>query len=241
MLREAISSGTLANPVRLSSFLSAASAAIKVDQRLNVTSLADQLRGISPSDVSFMTVPMANMNYRPRPASLPCCGTRQAAAGSSPSSRQDDPIIRKPTSGMPWPGPAGAEAAAGIVDVYNGTHDRRAVSEHRPAACPARLQGARRRGVLDVSNISQTVIQYPPGMQASARLVRKVLRGATLQQVSWAGQGPDRARHERASGQRLAGGLGRGGLGRGGLGRGGPGGRAGAPGQRRTAAQDACR
>ncbi len=49
MLSEAISSGTLANPVRLSSFLSAASAAIKVDQRLNVTSLADQLRGISPA------------------------------------------------------------------------------------------------------------------------------------------------------------------------------------------------
>jgi len=55
LLSEAISSGTLANPIKLSNFLSAATGAVKVDQRLNVTALADQLRGISPSHVTFMT------------------------------------------------------------------------------------------------------------------------------------------------------------------------------------------
>src|SRR6266581_9010384 len=63
MLNEAVSSGTIANPVRLSAFLTAASAAVKVDQRLNVTSLADQLRGIPASRVTFTTVPIASTNY----------------------------------------------------------------------------------------------------------------------------------------------------------------------------------
>ena len=64
MLTEAISSGTLANPVKLDRFLRAALSAIKVDQGLNVAALADQLRGISPHDVRFMTVPLSNYNYQ---------------------------------------------------------------------------------------------------------------------------------------------------------------------------------
>jgi hypothetical protein len=34
-----------------------------------------------------------------------------------------------------------------------------------------------------VHDLSQTVIQYPPGHEAGARLVQQVMRGATLQQV----------------------------------------------------------
>ena len=35
-----------------------------MDQGLNVAALADQMRGISPSDVRFMTVPLSNYNYQ---------------------------------------------------------------------------------------------------------------------------------------------------------------------------------
>ncbi len=63
MLSEAISSGTLANPLRLERFLSAVSSAVTVDQGFNVVSLADQLKGITPQDVAFTTVPLANTNY----------------------------------------------------------------------------------------------------------------------------------------------------------------------------------
>jgi LCP family protein required for cell wall assembly len=62
-LTEAISSGVLANPVRLGNVLSAVSAAIKVDQGFNVGSLADELSGISPSGVTFTTVPLSNVRY----------------------------------------------------------------------------------------------------------------------------------------------------------------------------------
>jgi len=62
-LTEAISSGVLANPVRLGKVLSAASAAIKVDQGFNVVSLANELSGISPSEVTFTTVPLSDVRY----------------------------------------------------------------------------------------------------------------------------------------------------------------------------------
>jgi LCP family protein required for cell wall assembly len=64
VLSEAASSGTLANPVRFSRFLAAATSATTVDQRFNVTGLAQQMRFIRPSAVSFTTVPLANTNYQ---------------------------------------------------------------------------------------------------------------------------------------------------------------------------------
>lgn len=64
VLSEAISSGTLTNPVKFSRFLSAATSATKVDQKFNLTGLADQLRYIRPSAVSFTTVPLANTSYQ---------------------------------------------------------------------------------------------------------------------------------------------------------------------------------
>src|SRR5207237_62906 len=53
LLQEAISSGTLTNPLRLSRFLAAVPSVIKVDQNLDLTALADQLRGITPAGVRF--------------------------------------------------------------------------------------------------------------------------------------------------------------------------------------------
>ncbi len=63
ILSEAASSGTLANPVKFSRFLSAATSATKVDEKLDVTGLAGQLRFIRPSAVSFTTVPLASTNF----------------------------------------------------------------------------------------------------------------------------------------------------------------------------------
>jgi LCP family protein required for cell wall assembly len=63
-LSEAIHSGLLANPIRLSEFLSAALSAVTVDQGFNVSALADQMRGISSQDVTFMTVPLASADYQ---------------------------------------------------------------------------------------------------------------------------------------------------------------------------------
>jgi LCP family protein required for cell wall assembly len=63
LLHQAISSRTLADPLRLSGFLRAVLGAIKVDRGLNLAELADQLKGITLHDVQFLTVPLSNLNY----------------------------------------------------------------------------------------------------------------------------------------------------------------------------------
>ena len=81
VLSEAASSGTLANPVKFSHLLSAATAATKVDSKLNVTSLADELRLIRPDAVSFTTVPLASTNFM-APNGESAVLWNQAAAGA---------------------------------------------------------------------------------------------------------------------------------------------------------------
>ena len=186
MLKEAISSGTLADPVKLTRFLQAALAAVKVDQGLNVSALADQLRGISPHNVQFMTVPLGNLNYQtPTGESAVLWDTSQAQALFD--KLKNDQVAAKPTH------PKGT------------SHHGSAASQPRPAQVPVAVWNGTMIGGLSAGtgadlaklgfpvqagltwraqNLNQTVIQYPAGHDAAAELVHRVLPGATLQQVN---------------------------------------------------------
>ena len=58
-----LSTGTLTNPLRLARLLDTVLPALRVDKGLNISALADQMRGINPHNVVFVTVPLANANY----------------------------------------------------------------------------------------------------------------------------------------------------------------------------------
>jgi LCP family protein required for cell wall assembly len=60
---EATESGVLENPVQLHAVLASVTASVQVDQGFNLIELADELRGVKPSDVSFTTVPLATTDY----------------------------------------------------------------------------------------------------------------------------------------------------------------------------------
>jgi len=63
VIAEASSSGTLADPARFARVLAAATAAVRVDRRFDLTGLAEQLRYVRPAAVSFATVPVADPGY----------------------------------------------------------------------------------------------------------------------------------------------------------------------------------
>jgi hypothetical protein len=192
MLREAISSGTLANPVKLSRFLSAVTSAIKVDQRLNVTSLADRLRGISPSQVTFMTVPLANTNYITPTGESAVLWDSQAAGQLFAELKADDLPVKKP---HPHPRtakkkqkqqkqPPGPKRSQVSVDVYNGTRIT-GLSANTGAQLTHLGFSVHGAGLSwTSSDVAQTVIEYPPGMITSAQVVHRVLPGASIRQVS---------------------------------------------------------
>jgi LCP family protein required for cell wall assembly len=206
-LIKGMNSGILADPVRLESFLSATSAAIRVDQGFNVVSLADQLRGLSPSDVTFTTVPLANTNYmtptgesavqwnssaaaalfnqlktdQPPPTQAPAAGTHRPTPSARPTPKPSGTASQpaKPTT----PSKAKVRRAQVSLDVYNGT----------TIAGLSGITGRQLGGLgfvvhqsgVDWSSptVARTVIQYPAGNRAAAELVRQVLPGATIQRV----------------------------------------------------------
>jgi len=61
---QATASGVLADPVRLRQVVSSITAAVTVDQGLNVTELANELREVKPGRVAFTTVPIASADYQ---------------------------------------------------------------------------------------------------------------------------------------------------------------------------------
>jgi LCP family protein required for cell wall assembly len=186
-LSEGISSGMLANPVRLESFLSATAAAIKVDQGFNVVRLADELRGLSPSDVTFTTVPLSSVNYVTPTGESAVLWNSSAAAALFNELKTDQPPPTQAPAATSHPRKKHAAPALRrsqvSLDIYNGTTigGLSADTGTRLAALGFRVH---RSGVdWPGQNITQTVIQYPAGQQAAAQLVGTVLPGASLQQV----------------------------------------------------------
>src|ERR1700722_14467469 len=180
MLSEAISSGTLGNPVKLDRFLHAALAAIKVEQGLNVAALADQMQGVSPSDVRFMTVPLSNYNYQTPTGELAVLWNASQSRALFNELRHDQPAT-KPT---PRHRPSSPKLRRSQVplQVWNGTLIGGLSAS--TGTDLSQLGFPVKSGLTwPVHDISQTVIQYPPGDVAGARLVRKVMPGATVQQV----------------------------------------------------------
>jgi LCP family protein required for cell wall assembly len=185
-LTEGISSGILANPVRLERFLSSVSAAIKVDQGFNVARLADEMRGISADDVTFTTVPLSNTNYTtPAGESAVLWNASAAAALFNELKTDQAPATRAPAAhGRTKPAAHGLSRSKVSLDIYNGTliSGLSADTGTQMAALGFRVH----RSGLDWTSqdLTQTVIQYPAGQKTAAQLVGKVIPGSTLQQVN---------------------------------------------------------
>jgi LCP family protein required for cell wall assembly len=179
LLRQAISTGTLANPVKLARFLSSATAAIKVDQGLNVERLANELRGVRPSDVTFTTVPIANPNYQTPTGQSAVLWDAAAATSVFAQLKHDQPAAKTPRRAR-HPGQTRQRAS---VDVYNGTliGGLSALTGTELTSLHFHVHAS---GLTwHRQDVSQTVIDYPAGQRAAAALIRHVMPGAALHRV----------------------------------------------------------
>jgi len=183
MFREALGSGTLANPLKLASFLSAVTSAVTVDQSLNVAKLADELRGISMNEVTFTTVPIGNYNYTAPSGQSALLWDNSAATALFTQLKNDHVQPKSAGRHAARPGVRGVRRSQVSLDIYNGTMigGLSAGTGTQLAGLGFRVHGS---GLTWPSqNITQTVIEYPPGGRAAARLVHRAMPGATLRQV----------------------------------------------------------
>ena len=112
-LSEAIHSGLLANPVKLSSFVGAAVSALTVDQGLNVSALADQLRGVSLQDVRFTTVPLGNYAFHAPDGEVAVQWDQQAAAALFEKLKNDQNLAPTPRAATATHAATGGSTPAG--------------------------------------------------------------------------------------------------------------------------------
>jgi LCP family protein required for cell wall assembly len=117
LLSRAASAGTLSDPFKLQRLVSSVTSAIQVDRGFNIVSLANQLRGIRPSDVAFSTVPLANLDYQtPTGESAVLWNGRQAARLFAQMKNDRRPAVVKPRHHRKAPtaskSPAASKSAA---------------------------------------------------------------------------------------------------------------------------------
>lgn len=188
-LTQGLSSDTVTNPVKFQHFLSAVSAAVTVDSSFNVASFALQMRTLTPSDITFATVPLSNPNYAtPTGQSAVLWNAakartlfQQMRTDTPPGGRRHPSHPAHPAKTTPPPRVSRGQVS---LDVYNGTLisglSGTAGSSLATAGFRVHLSG------VDWSshNIGQTLIEYPPGQQAGAQVVQDVLPGSAVKKVS---------------------------------------------------------
>jgi LytR cell envelope-related transcriptional attenuator len=131
-----------------------------------------QLRGIRPADVVFRTVPLSNTNYS-TPTGESAVRWNDARAKDLFQHLGDLPPPRHRTH-------HGLSRSAVRIDVYNGSNIAK-LSARTGSQLAALGFHVLKSGVNWRSKEPGTLIEYPTGQRATAKLVLKVLPGAHLQ------------------------------------------------------------
>ncbi|MDQ6650219.1 MAG: LCP family protein [Actinomycetota bacterium] len=184
MLRRVTSAGTLANPLKLNAFLTAATGDVTVDKDLgpaNVRTLATRLRHLDPAHVTFETIPITTDS-----ATRPIHGIEQsvvlidqAKAGAMFGALRNDANVAgpAPTSSPASPTPLLVSPAQVPVSVLNGSG--------RPRQAALAAAELRKAGFLVVrvgNSVSSehTVVRYGNGREEAARTLAAAVPGSSL-------------------------------------------------------------
>jgi LCP family protein required for cell wall assembly len=170
------SAGTLLNPFRLHSLLSAVSSSLLTDPSLNLISLAGQFADLSTGAISYVTVPNVG------PQVIHPDGVETAIVGLDSAAMPGfiNQLLGKPADPALAAATASAPAAV-TVDVLNGTDTVGLAGRNADALKQA---GFKVDTIDSAAAAASTAIRYPEGMQAQAKALAAAVPGATLTEAS---------------------------------------------------------
>jgi hypothetical protein len=148
-----------------------------------VPELANELRTVPPSKVTFTTVPVANLNYMTPTGQSAVLWNASAASRLFASIKADKAPVKKKAPAKKKPRPS-LKPRQVHIDIYNGTQLTGLSAATGSQLIESGFSVHQSGLTWSVHDIAQTVIDYPAGRAGAARLVRKALPGATLQQVT---------------------------------------------------------
>jgi LCP family protein required for cell wall assembly len=180
MLAQATQTGVLADPIRLQQFLSSITAAVQVDKGFDLIRLFDEMRGISPSDISFTTVPIATASYI-TPTGEEAILWDSSAAKALFTWLNKDTGAARPASSRARDHLSRSEVS---LDIYNGT-----LIGGLSASTGTQLTAAgftvHKSGLnWPQHTIAKTLVEYPPGQAAAASLVARAMPGSETKVVT---------------------------------------------------------
>lgn len=213
LLHQALSGGTLANPVKLTGFVDSTLGTLRVDDALrkDLLGLANQLKDVSTDDVSFATVPLADVDYKAPTGESAVLWDKQAAADLFRRIGADEPLTKpsrpaRPASsatpaaspsasasGTPSATPAPSATPPTVppsrisVRVLNGTLITGLGRRTRDDLLKAGFMVPERAGNTRERDHDTTVIRYGPGREDSARTLAAALPGSDLRLVDTLG------------------------------------------------------
>ncbi|GAA1518106.1 LCP family protein [Sphaerisporangium rubeum] len=192
LLARALSGGTLANPAKLTALVGSTLQTLTVDKALakDLLGLADQLKDVSTDDVTFATVPLADVDYRTSTGESAVLWDKAAAGDMFRRIAADEPLVKPPptvkTSTTPKP-----SASPGLtvppsriaVRVVNGTAVTGLGARAKADLLAAGFQVPAPPGDTSRRTYESTVVRYPAGREDSARTVAAAIPGAELRQA----------------------------------------------------------
>lgn len=195
LLNQALSGDTLTNPIRLASFVDTTLETVRVDDALrgDLLGLAGQLKDVSTDDVTFATVPLADVDYRTPTGESAVLWEKDAARELFRRIAADETLVKpaKPATAKPTPKASASPKAPALtvpparisLRVLNGTTIPGLGAQSRDELRKAGFLVPETAGNTSQKDFDKTVIRYGPGREDSARTVAAALPGADLREV----------------------------------------------------------
>ncbi|MFC6080825.1 LCP family protein [Sphaerisporangium aureirubrum] len=196
LLQRALSGGTLANPAKLTGLVGSALKTLTVDKALakDLLGLADQLKDVSTDDVTFATVPLADVDYRTPTGESAVLWDKTAARDLFRRIDADEPLVKPAatakasTTPKPAPSPSLSVPPSRIaVRVVNGTAVTGLGARAKADLIEAGFQVPEPPGDTSRRTYEKTVVRYPAGREDSARTVAAAIPGSELRQAEVTG------------------------------------------------------
>ncbi|RFU40556.1 LytR family transcriptional regulator [Actinomadura logoneensis] len=202
LMKQALSSRTLSDPVKSTKFLNAALHSLRVDRKLadDLPKLADQMKGVSTDHVTFAKVPLSNPGYnvvlwnQAQPQST-VQWDKSAADDLFTRIRRDQPLTEPPAKPSPTTPAASPTADPDAPTVAPKDIDVRVLNAVGTPRLAARAGGDLREVGFQVTVVpgiaergrSTTLIQYGASRADSAKTLAAAIPGAKLKQVDGLG------------------------------------------------------
>lgn len=180
MFQEATRARVLLNPVKLNAFLDAALSSVRMDEGMSrdaLLELAGEMQSLSPKDIRFLTVPLANVNLS-TPVGSAVQWDQQKAQLVFDAIKHDQPLVKQKK------GPAVEVAPADInVQVLNGSAVEGLASEASADLERAGYTIAAPAGNDKRDDVTTTVIRYDPAWNTSVKTLQAAFPDASVEEV----------------------------------------------------------